>query len=85
MDEFDVYTQSGWSVLIRGGATYVESADLPDAMTGRTRGRKAWRTHAPTAPGPDLRQGATRLRQAVPDSGISGRLQTGLLLRGGPV
>ena len=29
VDEFDDYTQSGWSVLVRGNATYVESADLP--------------------------------------------------------
>ena len=49
MDEFDDYTQSGWSVLIRGGATYVESAGHPDAMTGHTRGRKAGARTLPRA------------------------------------
>jgi nitroimidazol reductase NimA-like FMN-containing flavoprotein (pyridoxamine 5'-phosphate oxidase superfamily) len=30
IDEFDDYNQSGWSVLVRGDAAHVESADLPD-------------------------------------------------------
>lgn len=29
IDEFDDYTQSGWSVLVRGAASYVDPADLP--------------------------------------------------------
>lgn len=29
VDEFDEYTQTGWSVLVRGQATYVEDSDLP--------------------------------------------------------
>jgi nitroimidazol reductase NimA-like FMN-containing flavoprotein (pyridoxamine 5'-phosphate oxidase superfamily) len=29
IDEYDEYTQSGWSVLVRGDAAYVESDDLP--------------------------------------------------------
>ncbi|MFT4082524.1 MAG: pyridoxamine 5'-phosphate oxidase family protein [Nocardioides sp.] len=33
IDEIDEYTQSGWSVLVRGDATFVESADLPAADT----------------------------------------------------
>lgn len=32
IDEFDDYTQSGWSVLLRGHATYVDIADHPDAV-----------------------------------------------------
>lgn len=31
IDEFDDYNQSGWSVLVRGAATYVDPADLRDA------------------------------------------------------
>jgi uncharacterized protein len=31
VDEFDDYNQSGWSVLVRGAATYVEPDDLRDA------------------------------------------------------
>jgi len=31
IDEFDDYTQSGWSVLLRGHATYVDVADHPAA------------------------------------------------------
>jgi nitroimidazol reductase NimA-like FMN-containing flavoprotein (pyridoxamine 5'-phosphate oxidase superfamily) len=30
IDDFDDYNQSGWSVLVRGNAAYVETADLPD-------------------------------------------------------
>jgi uncharacterized protein len=29
VDEFDDYTQTGWSVLVRGQAGYVDPADLP--------------------------------------------------------
>jgi nitroimidazol reductase NimA-like FMN-containing flavoprotein (pyridoxamine 5'-phosphate oxidase superfamily) len=29
VDEFDEYTQSGWSVLVRGDAAYVDQDDLP--------------------------------------------------------
>jgi nitroimidazol reductase NimA-like FMN-containing flavoprotein (pyridoxamine 5'-phosphate oxidase superfamily) len=29
VDEFDEYTETGWSVLVRGQASYVEHADLP--------------------------------------------------------
>jgi len=29
IDEFDYYNQSGWSVLVRGDAAYVDDADLP--------------------------------------------------------
>lgn len=29
IDEFDDYTQTGWSVLVRGEATYVDQSDLP--------------------------------------------------------
>jgi hypothetical protein len=29
VDEFDEYTQSGWSVLVRGQADYVQGVDLP--------------------------------------------------------
>jgi nitroimidazol reductase NimA-like FMN-containing flavoprotein (pyridoxamine 5'-phosphate oxidase superfamily) len=29
LDEFDDYTQTGWSVLVRGEAGYVEPSDLP--------------------------------------------------------
>jgi len=29
LDDFDDYNQTGWSVLVRGDATYVDSADLP--------------------------------------------------------
>jgi nitroimidazol reductase NimA-like FMN-containing flavoprotein (pyridoxamine 5'-phosphate oxidase superfamily) len=31
IDEFDTYTQSGWSVLVRGRAKYVDAADEPAA------------------------------------------------------
>jgi nitroimidazol reductase NimA-like FMN-containing flavoprotein (pyridoxamine 5'-phosphate oxidase superfamily) len=31
IDEFDDYTQTGWSVLVRGNADYVDQTDLPDA------------------------------------------------------
>lgn len=31
VDEFDDYTQSGWSVLVRGPAAYVDAADHPSA------------------------------------------------------
>jgi len=31
IDEFDDYTQSGWSVLVRGDATWVDATDLPAA------------------------------------------------------
>ena len=30
IDDFDDYNQSGWSVLVRGSAAYVKTADLPD-------------------------------------------------------
>jgi uncharacterized protein len=30
VDEFDDYNQSGWSVLVRGDAAYVDLAELPD-------------------------------------------------------
>ena len=30
IDDFDDYNQSGWSVLVRGHASYVEAGDLPD-------------------------------------------------------
>jgi uncharacterized protein len=30
IDDFDDYNQSGWSVLVRGEASYVDAADLPD-------------------------------------------------------
>ena len=30
IDDFDDYNQSGWSVLVRGDAAYVDSAELPD-------------------------------------------------------
>ena len=30
IDDFDEYNQSGWSVLVRGNAAYVEFEDLPD-------------------------------------------------------
>jgi nitroimidazol reductase NimA-like FMN-containing flavoprotein (pyridoxamine 5'-phosphate oxidase superfamily) len=30
IDDFDDYTQSGWSVLVRGDATFVEFDDLPE-------------------------------------------------------
>lgn len=29
IDEFDEFTQTGWSVLVRGAADYVESTDMP--------------------------------------------------------
>jgi uncharacterized protein len=29
LDEFDAYTETGWSVLVRGRASYVEHGDLP--------------------------------------------------------
>jgi len=31
IDDFDVYQQSGWSVLVRGAAAYVDPAELPDS------------------------------------------------------
>ena len=31
IDDYDDYNQSGWSVLVRGNAAYVEAADLPDS------------------------------------------------------
>jgi hypothetical protein len=31
IDYFDDYHESGWSVLVRGDATHVDSPDLPDA------------------------------------------------------
>jgi len=31
VDEFDEYTQGGWSVLVRGHASYVEASDHPAA------------------------------------------------------
>jgi uncharacterized protein len=34
VDDFDDYNQSGWSVLVRGDASYVDPGDLP-ADTGR--------------------------------------------------
>jgi uncharacterized protein len=30
IDDFDYYNQSGWSVLVRGNAAHVDTADLPD-------------------------------------------------------
>jgi nitroimidazol reductase NimA-like FMN-containing flavoprotein (pyridoxamine 5'-phosphate oxidase superfamily) len=30
IDEYDVYNQSGWSVLVRGAASHVGDAELPD-------------------------------------------------------
>ena len=30
IDDFDDYNQSGWSVLVRGNAAYVDTAHLPD-------------------------------------------------------
>lgn len=36
IDEFDEYTQTGWSVLVRGYAAYVDPTDLP-AEEGRPR------------------------------------------------
>jgi nitroimidazol reductase NimA-like FMN-containing flavoprotein (pyridoxamine 5'-phosphate oxidase superfamily) len=30
IDDFDDFNQSGWSVLVRGEASYVEPGDLPD-------------------------------------------------------
>ena len=30
VDDFDDYNQSGWSVLVRGDAAYVDVAELPD-------------------------------------------------------
>jgi uncharacterized protein len=30
IDDFDDYNQSGWSVLVRGDAAYVEREELPD-------------------------------------------------------
>ena len=30
VDDFDDYNQSGWSVLVRGDAAYVDFAELPD-------------------------------------------------------
>jgi hypothetical protein len=30
VDDFDEFQQSGWSVLVRGDADYVEAVDLPD-------------------------------------------------------
>ena len=41
IDEFDDYNQSGWSVLVRGAATYVDPADLRDATTGPSPGQRA--------------------------------------------
>ena len=38
VDDFDDFVQSGWSVLVRGNAGYVDNADLPEAA----RGRFAW-------------------------------------------
>jgi nitroimidazol reductase NimA-like FMN-containing flavoprotein (pyridoxamine 5'-phosphate oxidase superfamily) len=32
IDEFESYSQSGWSVLVRGVASYVDVTDLPDAL-----------------------------------------------------
>lgn len=29
IDDFDAYNQTGWSVLVRGEASYVDSGDLP--------------------------------------------------------
>lgn len=34
LDEFDEYTESGWSVLVRGSADYVEADDLPEDDEG---------------------------------------------------
>lgn len=39
VDEIDDETYSGWSVLVRGRATYVESIDLPEAAARPT----SWR------------------------------------------
>jgi uncharacterized protein len=30
IDDFDDYNQSGWSVLVRGDAAYIDKEDLPD-------------------------------------------------------
>jgi hypothetical protein len=30
IDDFDDYNQSGWSVLVRGDAAYIDMEDLPD-------------------------------------------------------
>jgi len=38
IDDFDDFVQSGWSVLLRGDAGYIEYDDLPEAA----RGRIAW-------------------------------------------
>ncbi|MDQ3157544.1 MAG: pyridoxamine 5'-phosphate oxidase family protein [Actinomycetota bacterium] len=48
VDDFVVYNQSGWSVLVRGDAAHVESADLPDADSRPV----AWpRVNAPSTSG----------------------------------
>ena len=35
VDDFDDYTQSGWSVLVRGVASYVPPGELPDDEEGQ--------------------------------------------------
>ena len=35
VDDFDDYTQSGWSILVRGVASYVPPGDLPDDEEAR--------------------------------------------------
>jgi len=35
IDDIDDFTQSGWSVLVRGTATYVDPDELPDAADVR--------------------------------------------------
>lgn len=40
LDEFDDYTQTGWSVLVRGDADYVDPADPPHATTALRPGRR---------------------------------------------
>lgn len=40
VDEIDDETYSGWSVLVRGRATFVESIDLPEAAARSTSWRE---------------------------------------------
>jgi nitroimidazol reductase NimA-like FMN-containing flavoprotein (pyridoxamine 5'-phosphate oxidase superfamily) len=41
IDEFDQYTQTGWSVLVRGSAAYVDRPTCLQTKTARTHGRRA--------------------------------------------
>jgi uncharacterized protein len=54
VDDHDEYNESGWSVLVRGDATHVESADLPDSDNGPVAWAEGQRTFHVRITPPDI-------------------------------